>query len=706
MSFNFGVSSSSGAGGGVGAGDGHAAKKDPAAHRQSIKATTGTDSIQTLKRAQMFAELSKSRRQETFNKRRRGHEAAEGEAGAMGDDKTAAGSSGKPTPPVKMSEQEVAQLIAAVQAAYAPATTVSAADRAKLLLQLRLLLSNDDAPVATVVAGGVVPCLISELSSSSDQPLLLDALWCLTNIASDTTAHTRMVLAAAPALIALLSSKSLRVQEHCVACLANLASEEQEARSVLLDNGILLPLIRLLSQAVPPSPPPIPMPVPAPTDPLLLKLARSVSWCLSNLIKISRSAAKVAAGAGAAPSQTERHLAAFAAAAPTLLPVLFTLLRSADEELAMEVTWNLSAWANHGEAVMNSLANSGLLPAFLSRLYLIRSSAVAQGPPVMVDPRTGVERDPLASALTPIVRLLGNFAHTSDAIVQALMSLQLPAHPVDATAAAAAAASASSSSAAAAPSAALAVPPSAVILVFSTLERSLHSFHRGLRKESCWVVANFAATSLPAVHEALVLTEKGEPSVFLRRLFELICQTQFDIQREAGHAIYNLCRCSDRRFLPVVLPRVPAAPAEAARCPTVILMRIFFDFLRSRDTEAVLVGLRMVELLLGSHPDGKALVENEGGIDALESVQTIENADLVTYAHRIVDGWFGVGLGEEEEEIELARAGEQQAQAQQEEFPPWRLQHQSPQRAQGDQQPHNNQPSPPGPAQPQGGWQF
>lgn len=691
MSFNFGISSSSGAGG---ASDGSHAKKDPAAHRQSIKATTGTDSIQTLKRAQMFAELSKSKRQETFNKRRRGHEAE------AGDDKAAAGS--KPAQPVKMSELEVQQLIAGVQAAYAPATSVSAADRAKLLLQLRLLLSNDDAPVATVVAGGVVPCLIAELSSSTDQPLLLDALWCLTNIASDTTAHTRMVLAAAPALIALLSSQSLRVQEHCVACLANLASEEQESRSVLLDNGILLPLIRLLSQAVPPSPPPIPMPVPAPTDPLLLRLARSVCWCLSNLIKVSRSAAKVAAGAGATPSQIERHLAAFAAAAPTLLPVLFTLLRSVDEDLAAEATWSVATWANHGDAVMTSLANSGLLPAFLSRLYLIRSSAVAQGPPIIIDPVTGVERDPLGTPLTPIVRLLANFAQlTSDTLVQALLSLQLPAHPVDAAAAASASAS---SSAAAAPAAAMVVPPSAVVLVFSTLERSLQSSHRGLRKETCWVIANLAATSLPGVHEALVLTEKGEPSVFLRRLFELICQTQFDIQREAGHAIYNLCRCSDRRFLPVVLPRIPTSPAEASRCPTVVLMRIFFDFLRSRDTEAVLLGLRMVELLLGAHPDGKALVESDGGIDALEAVQTIENAELVTYAHRIVDQWFGVGLGEDEEEIQLAQAGEQAQQQQEEEFPPWRLQHQSPQRPQGAQP--NNQASPPGAAQPQGGWQF
>ena len=316
----------------------------------------------------------------------------------------------------------------------------------------------------------------------------------------------------------------------------------------------------------------------------------------------------------------------------------------------METMWTVAAWANHGDAVLASLVDGGLLPALLSRMHLLRTSAVAQGPAAVIDPAAGVERDPLASALIPLVRVLGNLAHAQDAMVQALLSAQLPPAPaVDGAAAPAA-------------------PPSSLVLVFSTLERSLLSVHRGLKKETCWVISNLAATHVPIVHEALVLNERGEPGPFLHGLFALLRSASFDIQREAGHALYNLCRCGEGRFLPVVLPRVPEGAASSSN-PTVILLRVFFDFLRSRDGEAILIALRVVELLLSVHPDGVRVVEQEGGIDALEAVQTgVDNAQLVDYAHKLVDRFFGAEIDDE------ADAQDHQTQPEDTEIPPWRVQ--------------------------------
>jgi hypothetical protein len=334
----------------------------------------------------------------------------------------------------------------------------------------------------------------------------------------------------------------------------------------------------------------------------------------------------------------------------------------------------VAAWAHHGEAVLNSLVQNGLLPALLARMYLLRLTPVAQGPPATLDPATGLQRDPLAGSLIPLVRVLGNLANGSDAVIQALLSTVLPTPPTPPSAAATAAGPA------AAPSPV--VIPNAFVLVFSTLERSLSSLHRGLKKETCWVLANLAASGVAEVHNALVLNERGEAGVFVQLLFQTIRQAQFDVKREAGHCLYNLCRCRDGFFLPVLFPRVPLNdPVATNASPSVLLLREFCDFLRSRDADAILIGLRVLDLLLRAHPDGIQLVEREGGIDALEAVQQhCEQAQLVDYAHQLVDKYFGANLDDEEEDEDDAQHAAAAAQQDNEELPPWRVQHQSPNR--------------------------
>jgi hypothetical protein len=156
-----------------GAAASHHNKKDAESHRESIKTPVGGGGIQTLKRAQVFAELSRTKRNETFNKRRRGHEAA--------TDGSKEGAAATPTTPVALSEVEVQQLLTSFRAAYVlssnplvatatPSPSVPASERARLLRQLRLLLSNDDAPVGVVVASGVIPCLVAELGAQVSAP--------------------------------------------------------------------------------------------------------------------------------------------------------------------------------------------------------------------------------------------------------------------------------------------------------------------------------------------------------------------------------------------------------------------------------------------------------------------------------------------------------------------------------------------------------
>jgi len=396
--------------------------------------------------------------------------------------------------------------------------------------------------------------------------------------------------------------------------------------------------------------------------------------------------AAVTAGKQPDPTIT-KHVRAFAEAAPQILPPLFACLRSSDEQLATESTWTLAAWANHGDATLISLVNAGLVPALLSRLYLLQRSPAAQGPACVRDATSGLERDPLAPALIPIIRILGNMAHADDQIIQTLLTYSFPAqtHHANNTITAAAPSSLPSTAVAAAPSPA---PPSAFHLVFSTLERSLSSLHRGLKKEVCWVLSNLAATNLPQVHEALIMAPthtattstaapnpphpSPSPSVFLRLLLPLLISANFDIQREVAHAVYNLCRAGDGRLMHIVLPRMSAAADDVATTMT----RAYCSLLRSHDPDATLICLRFLDLLLTRHPDGVQIVEHRvDGIDALESVQQhMDQAELVSYAQTIVDRHFGV---QQEEEGELEDTADTK---QEESYPAWRTQHQTPPR--------------------------
>ncbi|CAM9323359.1 unnamed protein product [Chrysoparadoxa australica] len=299
------------------------AAKDEA-RKKTFKKGIGQDESRR-RREETTIQIRKSKKDERMNQRRKMLPAPSDGLMPSGMD-----------PSIQSKLEQLPQLVARVQ-------SPDPAVQLEMTTAFRKLLSIErQPPIQAVIDAGVVPRFVEFLRYDANPMLQFEAAWALTNIASGTSEHTRVVISmgAVPIFVHLLMSDNDDVREQAVWALGNIAGDSPECRDLVLGNNAMMPLLQQLSERS------------------KLSMLRNATWTLSNFCR-------------GKPQPN------FDAVKPAL-PTLAQLIVSADEEVLTDACWALSYLSDGSNDKIQTVIEAGVSQRLVE--LLVHGSPSVQTP--------------------------------------------------------------------------------------------------------------------------------------------------------------------------------------------------------------------------------------------------------------------------------------------------------------------------------------
>lgn len=220
------------------------------------------------------------------------------------------------------------------------------------------------------------------------EALQFEAAWVLTNIASGTSDHTRLVVEshAFTLFVELLSHPNPELRGQCIWAIGNISGESPQYRDATLQHDVMRPLLETLVSEMQGN---------FPNG----DLAKNTTWAISNLCRGKPS-----------PSWDQIGVA---------LPVLAQLIHVEDEELLGEATWAIAYMSDCCSRALEDIIRAGLIPRLVqllgSRSGLLQASSVRALGNIVTGDDSQTQCVIEAGALPALARL---FASTSRSILR------------------------------------------------------------------------------------------------------------------------------------------------------------------------------------------------------------------------------------------------------------------------------------------------